>query len=83
MLKLKIRIASLLIETVYNIYSFKLSTLFVLHKTIKCSRLPVPDLPLCLGVLKYTAPLARDEGGDIFLPIFFFLRWVFAYVVQF
>jgi hypothetical protein len=25
----------------------------------------VPDLPLCLGVLKYRAPLAR---GPIFLP---------------
>jgi len=26
---------------------------------------PVPDLPLCLGVLKHMAPLAR---GPIFLP---------------
>jgi hypothetical protein len=26
---------------------------------------PVPDLPLCLGMLKYRAPLAR---GPIFLP---------------
>jgi hypothetical protein len=27
----------------------------------------VPDLPLCLGVHKHRAPLARGEGG-IFLP---------------
>jgi hypothetical protein len=30
---------------------------------------PVPDLPLCLGVLKHRAQLAR---GPIFLPIIFF-----------
>ena len=29
---------------------------------------PVSDLPLCLGVLKHRAQLAR---GPIFLPIFF------------
>jgi len=28
---------------------------------------PVSDLPLCLGVLKHMAPLARG-GGGIFLP---------------
>jgi hypothetical protein len=39
----------------------------------------VPDLPLCLGVLKHRAPFAR--GAGIFLGFFF--RWVFAYVVQF
>jgi len=41
---------------------------------------PVPDLPLCLGVLMRRAPLAR---GSIFLPKKKFLRWIFAYVVQF
>ena len=30
----------------------------------------MPDLPLCLGVLKHRASLA--EGGRIFLPIFFY-----------
>ena len=40
---------------------------------------PGPDIPLCLGVLKHRAPLAR--GGH--LPANFFLRWIFAYVVQF
>jgi hypothetical protein len=45
----------------------------------------VPDLPLCLGVLKHRAPLARGVGGGtlgIFLPKKC-LQWVFAYVVQF
>jgi hypothetical protein len=36
----------------------------------------VPDLPLCLGVLKHRAPLARERGGGgggpIFLPKCFF-----------
>ena len=31
---------------------------------------PMPDLLLCLGVLKHRALLAR--GGGIFLPIFFY-----------
>jgi len=31
----------------------------------------VPDLPLCLGVLKHRAPLAREEG--IFLPKTFYV----------
>jgi hypothetical protein len=31
----------------------------------------VPDLPVCLGVLKQRAPLAR--GGGIFLPFFILL----------
>ena len=35
----------------------------------------VPDLPLCLGVLKHRAPLARGTH----LPANFFLRWIFAY----
>ena len=39
----------------------------------------MPDLPLCLGVLKHRAPLDR---GPIFLPKKLFLRWIFAYVVQ-
>ena len=40
----------------------------------------VPDLPLCLGVLKHRAPLARGAH----LPAKkCFLRWIFAYVVQF
>ena len=34
---------------------------------------PVPDLLLCLGVLKHRAPLAMEGGGvDIVLPKFFF-----------
>jgi hypothetical protein len=40
----------------------------------------MPDLPLCFGVLKHRASLAR--GGLIFLPKNI-LRWIFAYVVQF
>ena len=44
---------------------------------------PVPDLPLCFGMLKHRAALARvgEGGGDIFLPKK--IRWIFAYVVQF
>jgi hypothetical protein len=48
--------------------------------TITSIFLPVPDLPLCLGVLKHKAPLAR-RGGH--LPAEKILRWIFAYVVQF
>jgi hypothetical protein len=40
----------------------------------------VPDLPLCLGVLKHRAPLAW--GGHLPAKTYF-LRWIFAYVVQF
>ena len=40
----------------------------------------MPDLQLCLGVLKHMAPLARGGGH---LPAKKNLRWVFAYVVQF
>ena len=32
-----------------------------------CCMTAVMDLPLCLGVLKHKAPLARG-GGGIFLP---------------
>ena len=38
----------------------------------------MPDLPLCLGVLKHRAPFEKGEG-DIFLPNFFYdgflLKW--------
>jgi hypothetical protein len=37
----------------------------------QCLSPPVPDLPLCLGVLKHRAPLARG-GGGIFQPSIFF-----------
>jgi hypothetical protein len=40
----------------------------------------LPDLPLCLGVLKHRAPLAKRA----YLPAKkHFLQWIFAYVVQF
>jgi hypothetical protein len=39
----------------------------------------VPELPLCLGVLKQRAPLARGSSS---CPNFA-LRWIFAYMVQF
>ena len=42
----------------------------------------VPDLPLCLGVLKHRAPLAWGGGGHLPAKTYF-LRWIFAYVVQF
>jgi len=33
----------------------------------------VPDLPLCLGVVKHRAPVARGGGGgSIFLPKYIF-----------
>jgi len=50
------------------------------YTTIPCLSLvlydlsPVPDLPLCLGVLKH---MARWPGGTTF-----FLRWIFDYVAQ-
>jgi hypothetical protein len=37
--------------------------------------------PLCLGVLKHRAPLAKGRGASSCQTIF--LRWIFAYVVQF
>jgi hypothetical protein len=37
----------------------------------------VPDLPLCLGVIKHKASLGPQ------LPVKAFLLWIFAYVVQF
>ena len=45
--------------------------------TITSIFLPVPDLPLCLGVLKHKAPLAR-RGGDLPAKKFydgFLLMW--------
>ena len=59
-------------------YSFDIFKLFL-------TLFMVPDLPLCLGVLKHRVPLASGRGGGeggIFLPNCF-LRWIFAYVVQF
>jgi hypothetical protein len=51
------------------------------RKPLTCRKsLTVLDLPLCLGVLKHWASLARGEL--IFLPKKF-LRWILAYVVQF
>jgi len=48
--------------------------------TTNCFILPVPDLPLCLGVLKHRASLARGAH----LPAKkTFLWWIFAYMVQF
>jgi hypothetical protein len=41
----------------------------------------VPDIPLCLGVLKHRAPLDRGEG-PIFLSKKYILWWIYAYVVQ-
>ena len=41
--------------------------------------MPVPDLPVCFGVLKHRAPLARGGGSSCQKNI----RWIFAYVVQF
>jgi hypothetical protein len=41
---------------------------FELHQ-LACGPSSVPDLPLCLGVLKHRAPLG---GGAIFLPNIFF-----------
>ena len=38
----------------------------------------VPGLPMCLGVLKHRAPLARGPN----LPAKCFLQWIFAYVMQ-
>jgi len=38
----------------------------------------VPDLPLCLGVLKHRTPLAKGEGGHlsiIFFTMDFCLIW--------
>jgi hypothetical protein len=40
----------------------------------------VPDLPLCLDVLKHRSSLTR---GGPHLPAKKNLRWIFAYVVQF
>ena len=39
--------------------------------TVPC---PMPDLTLCLGVLKHRAHLPAKKT---------FLRWIFAYVLQF
>ena len=41
----------------------------------------MPDLPLCLGMLKNRGPLASMGGRNI--PANFFLRWIFAHVGNF
>ena len=58
---------------------YKLDTLLLKQKKYTIQFYPVPDLPLCLGVLKHRAPLA---WGLIFLSKHFFTM-DFAYVVQF
>jgi hypothetical protein len=75
----------LLLKYMYVEYSWTLANQCCIDTrgvaTLGSSR-HVPDLLLCLGVLKHRTPLTRGVGGH--LPAKkIFLRWIFAYGVQF
>ena len=59
--------------------SFQRSLMVSIHLR---TTLSVPDLPLCLGVPKHRAPLAKGGGVPSTYQICL-LRWIFTYVGQF
>ena len=70
-----------ILRALFVFLCFFIWSLYCLQRT--SINYPVPDLSLCLGVLKHRAPLDRAAHPSANCFCFIYLRWIIAYVLQF